>query len=402
MRVFKPKRKGADGKHVKYQRWYVEFWDHNRILRRVPGLKDQRPTQEIGRKIDRLIALKMAGEKPDATLSIWLEVAPRKIVERLTDFGVIDSSRAAAAIRLDEHVEDWGKYLTARNASPRHIVHAKSRVRRIVEDCGFRQWSEINAGKVEEWLAENRRNPKSPMSISTSNNYLRNIKAFCNWMVRSGKAGENPVRYIQTLNPKVDVRHERRALSPGEIVRLIQAARTGPEFRGITGSERALLYRLAVETGLRASEIRSLTAQSFDFTNGTAMVTVDAAHSKHRRTDVLPLRKGTAAVLAAHVANMPAAAKLFPTMPAKTVDMIRFDLDAAGIPYCDDCGRYADFHSLRHTFITNLARSGVHPKVAQDLARHSTIQLTLDRYTHTALETQIEALEKLPDMEPQP
>ncbi len=27
------------------------------------------------------------------------------------------------------------------------------------------------------------------------------------------------------------------------------------------------------------------------------------------------------------------------------------------------------------------------PKVAQDLARHSTIQLTLDRYTHTALET---------------
>ena len=171
-------------------------------------------------------------------------------------------------------------------------------------------------------------------------------------------------------------------------------------FRGISGSERVLLYRLAVETGLRASEIRSLTAQSFDFSNNPAMVTVEAAHSKHRRTDVLPLQKGTAAVLAAHVANMLPVAKLFPTMPAKTVDMIRFDLEAVGIPYLDDAGRYADFHSLRHTFITNLARSGVHPKVAQDLARHSTIQLTLDRYTHTALETQAEALEKLPDLEP--
>jgi integrase len=131
------------------------------------------------------------------------------------------------------------------------------------------------------------------------------------------------------------------------------------------------------------------------------MVTVDAAHSKHRRTDVLPLRKGTAAVLAAHVKKMLVATKVFPAMPAKAVDMIRFDLEAAGISYVDDAGRYADFHALRHTFITNLARSGVHPKVAQDLARHSTIQLTLDRYTHTALETQVEALEKLPDLEMQ-
>jgi len=135
--------------------------------------------------------------------------------------------------------------------------------------------------------------------------------------------------------------------------------------------------------------------------NDPAMVTVEAAHSKHRRTDVLPLRKATAMVLAAHVTDMPPVAKVFTAMPTKTVDMIRFDLEAAEIPYVDDSGRYADFHALRHTFITNLARSGVHPKVAQDLARHSTIQLTLDRYTHTALETQVEALEKLPDLETQ-
>ncbi|MHC4740340.1 MAG: tyrosine-type recombinase/integrase [Planctomycetota bacterium] len=52
---------------------------------------------------------------------------------------------------------------------------------------------------------------------------------------------------------------------------------------------------------------------------------------------------------------------------------------------------------LRHTFITNLAKSGVHPKMAQSLARHSSIELTMHRYTHTTLETQAEALEKLPD-----
>jgi len=52
----------------------------------------------------------------------------------------------------------------------------------------------------------------------------------------------------------------------------------------------------------------------------------------------------------------------------------------------DDAGRVADFHSLRHTFITNLANSGVHPKTTQTLARHGSISLTMDNYTHTLSE----------------
>ena len=45
------------------------------------------------------------------------------------------------------------------------------------------------------------------------------------------------------------------------------------------------------------------------------------------------------------------------------------------LSYRDDSGRFADFHALRHTFITNLATGGVHPKTAQTLARHSAITL---------------------------
>jgi hypothetical protein len=41
-----------------------------------------------------------------------------------------------------------------------------------------------------------------------------------------------------------------------------------------------------------------------------------------------------------------------------------------------------DFHALRHPLITDLVVTGVYPKDAQVLARHSTITLTLDRYTH--------------------
>ena len=53
--------------------------------------------------------------------------------------------------------------------------------------------------------------------------------------------------------------------------------------------------------------------------------------------------------------------------------------------YCNHDGLYADFHSLRHWFITGLARAGVSPKMAQTLARHSDIRLTLGVYTHVEL-----------------
>ena len=51
-----------------------------------------------------------------------------------------------------------------------------------------------------------------------------------------------------------------------------------------------MLYTLAVSTGLRAGEIRSLTPTSFDLDADSPTVTVAAAYSKRRREDVQPIR----------------------------------------------------------------------------------------------------------------
>lgn len=76
--------------------------------------------------------------------------------------------------------------------------------------------------------------------------------------------------------------------------------------------------------------------------------------------------------------------------------MIKADLNTAGVPYKDANDRYADFHALRHTFISNLARAGVHPRNAQVLARHSTIDLTMNVYTHIAMEDLVSDIEAMP------
>jgi integrase len=40
------------------------------------------------------------------------------------------------------------------------------------------------------------------------------------------------------------------------------------------------------------------------------------------------------------------------------------------------------FHSLHHTFATELFRKGKHPKIVQSLLGHSSITQTMDRYSH--------------------
>lgn len=113
------------------------------------------------------------------------------------------------------------------------------------------------------------------------------------------------------------------------------------------------------------------------------------------------LRRELAEDLSALIRNLAPATQVF-KVPKHThsAEMFRADLKAAGIRYRNDAGKVAEFHSLRHTFISNLAAGGVHPKVAQSLARLSTITLTMDRYTHSYHGEQAAALEVLPDLSP--
>jgi integrase len=111
---------------------------------------------------------------------------------------------------------------------------------------------------------------------------------------------------------------------------------------------------------------------------------LEAAHGKRRQTDTVELRADTAPELRTFLAKKAPASPAFTLpRPEQVVKTLRADLEAAGIPYRDDVGRVADFHAVRHTFITNLANSGVRPKVAQALAGHATVTSTLDRYSHS-------------------
>jgi len=146
---------------------------------------------------------------------------------------------------------------------------------------------------------------------------------------------------------------------------------------------------------------------------------MQAAYSKHRRRDVQPIRRDLADLLRPWLETKPQGRPVFESMPDKTAKMMRKDLaeakpkwveevkspeaqkerqDSYFLAYRDAAGRIADFHALRHTYVSRLVRSGANVKVAQELARHSTPMLTLGRYAHVEVLDQTKALAALPSI----
>lgn len=117
--------------------------------------------------------------------------------------------------------------------------------------------------------------------------------------------------------------------------------------------------------------------------------------AKNRKEATQPLRPE---VVDAVRAILPEHAMPFERVFAGIVPRLpRFkkDLALAGIPFETAEGRL-DFHSLRHTFITNLSVPEVAPRVAMELARHSDLRLTMKTYTHLAREPLTAAVAILP------
>jgi integrase len=327
---------------------------------------------------------------------------------------------------LVDHIDDFEKRpgLKGSTITEKHRAMTAQRVRAIVAGCEFRFVGCINPEKVSTWL-EGQRAADQRFGIATSNHHMRAMAAFCYWLSdskRGNRCAVNPYGKAPVLNEEVDVRRPRRALTDDEIAWLIDSAEAGPVIGEISGEDRAMLYRVALTTGLRASELKSLTPESFDLAGSPPTVTVEACHSKHRREDVLPLhpdivprlrrwlakrseaQSGAPAILSLRGTPAGNAVRLWTGSAMKerrSAETVRRDLKAARKRWleasADDNERkareasdflcyltadgYADFHALRHTMITRTMDSGMKVHHAQALARHANIKQTL-KYTH--------------------
>ena len=200
--------------------WYIGYTDHTGRRRTAKGFTDKAETER---------------------LAAQLEDEARMIREGLR-VPVSASDRKAP---LEHHLDAFEEHLRNRDVSPKQVREVTTKIRRVLEGCGFSKVADIKAQAVETYLGTLR---KEGISKQTSNHCLRATKQFCRWLKRTKRSEDNPLDDVPMLNVQTDRRHDRRPLLLDEFTLLVAAAEAGPPVESIAGADRAMMYILSALT----------------------------------------------------------------------------------------------------------------------------------------------------------
>jgi integrase len=336
---------------------------------------------------------------------------------------------------VEYHMEEYLAALREEGRTP-FYMHEKERILKLIfRTAGIKKFGDLTADRLDRYLAGmtkgNGKVRGLPVAASTKMVHRTAANAFANWLKSKGRLPTNPLENV--VKPQGKPVRERRSLTPAEMQKLLAAARERPlrdastntggrrpdgtpktavrhwtaELRAevqdryrLLGRERALLYKTAVLTGLRQGELAALRVAYLNLDRKPfPALELPGEFTKNGDDARVLLVPALAEELRRWIADTGKKPMdpLF-TVSDKANKIFRRDLRAAGIPYRDDLGRYADFHALRHSANTMLGVAGIPPKLRQLFMRHSDIRLTTATYDdETLYEMQpvIKALEAL-------
>lgn len=363
------------GKRVsrRSKRWYVQYFDHCR-----------KKWVRKAAYTDKLASQKMLAR---------LEEQTAREAE-----GIFDHLSQSLVRPIGEHAKEFKAHIENRGATLTHARTTHNRIVRVCREGGIDSVQNLSPSRVDAALAKI---VADGGSLSTRNHHLNAMKMFTAWLVseRPRRAADDPLSAMKLRSTAGHETIQRRALTEDELAKLISTAAAGQPFDDVTGVDRSALYVAAAYTGLRRLELASLTPESFHI-GDESYVEVLAGSSKRRRKDRIPLGRELSEFFKQFICRRKPGQAIWPVGDKKTAEMVRSDLAAAGIA-SQSAGSppiVVDFHSLRVTFVTRLARMGVAPSLVQQLARHSTIDLTMNVYAKMTPDEQRQAVESLPSL----
>jgi integrase len=342
------------------------------------------------------------GKQKETPLGPDLGVArgiAKKLAARQVDIraGTADPREAAWADAerrpLTDHVHDWRAYLISKGDVAKHADQSRERVKRLIESAKILRISGLTISTIQMALSDLRlikgRKGRQQLSDSSVAHHARAVKSFSRWLWRDGRVREDALVHMGL--PEVNDSIARRALEAEEAAALIATVPTLRRRAGLTGADRAIVYAVAMGTGLRLAELQSLTPESFDLDAPQPTVTCLGEHTKNGKEAIQPIRPELAEMLRPWLAGKAPGKPVFAINYDDAARTVRLDLKAAGI---DSAASY-DFHCLRHTYVTLLIKSGASVKVCQELARHADPKLTMNLYTHLTVHDVARGLEGL-------
>ncbi|MGQ9663140.1 MAG: tyrosine-type recombinase/integrase [Kiritimatiellia bacterium] len=310
-----------------------------------------------------------------------------------------DLERAAAglptacdtAVRI-AHVEKLVKEFVERQSilaaigsiAPKTAATLRDRSRHLIRLLGRRLRTDLSESAVLNYIERRKMEGAGPRSINMEVALL----------ARSlGASRKNLWPKIPMLKEPHDVG---RALSIEEQHRLLSTAE-GSRSRYI-----GLAIKLALLSGMRFDEIRTLTWQAIDFTRGDIIVLKSKSEAGTRRT--VPLAKSLAADLERyrvwyeeHLGHPQPKWYVFPhSCGVQPVDPTRpcLTLKHAWESVRKAAGVACRFHDLRHTAITRMLEAGAPEHAVRAIVGHIAPKM-LERYAHMRMEVKRQAIEAL-------
>jgi integrase len=282
----------------------------------------------------------------------------------------------------------------ARTGKPSHVAEVVRDVRRVLDGCRLTTVADLLtpdiASRVESFVW------KLPVARRTAGGIGKHTRQFTRWLWRKKRElDHDPLAGMDLPSPGTT--RKRRAFSADEVNALVVAvdAEHRPDPRQyMRPADRSAVYMLAATTGLRAKEIASLTVDDFRMDDDPPTVHLRAEHSKNGLPATMPLPPVVVATVRP-ILNGRQGVVWPGRWFRRAARMIWRDMKLAGIPITV-AGERADFHSLRHTFITLLGKGDAPAKAVQELARHSTPVLTIGRYSHSEMTERHAAVSALP------
>ena len=218
------------------KRWYFDVRSANGV-RRVKGFTDLKATEQLAAETERKASRVRAG--------------------------FTDPAEEHARRPLAEHLKHYAAALEAKGDVPAHVKETRAKITALFAGCGFVFPLDVDAGKATEWLnalrrpaaavelpagdaftpaaaaqllgltpdglrkaiqqnrlaatgnGKARRFPRATVqaladrcctgvSPSTVNHYVRAVRGFFRWLVRSKRIGSNPLETLTLVNAAVD------------------------------------------------------------------------------------------------------------------------------------------------------------------------------------------------------
>lgn len=389
MSVYRKSYNDRKGRRQLCRLWTIKLVDHTgRIREFSSGVASRKLAQRINDRTIEIIEHRRIGAPITPALLEWAACQTNDIRARLNEWGVIAFAGGMIAHSLNTLLEGWESHFRTKGVVDTHRTHSVGRVKAIVGAVAVQYFEDLQPDPVIQAIRN------LGVSAATQKAYWIAFKAFARWSTdRIGLLSSPLLKAKPKFIAITDEGKRRRAATHAEVQAVLEAARSGPSMYGISGLGWSLIYRLAVATGFRRNEIATICPVRCELDREPHRITVPAAYAKSRKTRTIEVDSQLAADLRDYIAaqGIEPRQPVF-NLPEKTAHIFRVHLEAAGIPDYDNAsGTSLDFHALRTTFLTTVARA-TDIETARRLAGHSSVTTT-QAYLDTTTDRQRAGLE---------